>query len=354
MSTKKISNPKIALFYDWLNLWGGAERVLLDLHHLYPNAPIYTLIHDPAKNLWLKDAKIITPKTQLKFPPLYPLLAEQFNFSDYDIVISTTSYFGHCLLTPPHTMFVCYCHTPNRYIWQKKILKFYRPIDLTYSHRPDYFLASSKNAQNRIKKFYGRDSTLIYPGVDTQKFSPKITDYQLPITDYFLIVSRLVPHKRIDLAIRACHQLKQKLVIVGTGRYQKQLQSIASPYITFLGQVPEKKLINLYQNCQALICPQKEDFGLTPIECQACGRPVIAFHQGGIIETVINNTTGIFFHHQTVRSLASALKKFSQQKFNPTDCATQANQFSLNRFVLNFKSVVDRLWQEYQTNTFTS
>jgi len=341
---------KIALFYDWLNQWGGAERVLLDLHHLYPDAPIYTLIHDPAKTPWLNNAKIITPKLQLKFPPLYPILAEQFDFSTYDIVISTTSYFGHCLLTLPKTMFICYCHTPNRYVWQKDFLKFYRSVDLIYSNRPDYFLAGSQNSQHRIKKYYGRDSTIVYPGIDLKKFIPN-TKYLIPDTKYFLVVSRLVPHKNIDLAIRTCHQLKQKLLIVGTGRHQKYLQSINSPHVTFLGQVSEKKLISLYQNCLALICPQTEDFGLTPLECQACGRPVIAYDQGGITETVIDQKTGIFFDQSTIDSLVSAINQFNSLSFKPSDCIAQSQKFSQSNFMLNFKSAVEDLWTKYQTIT---
>lgn len=348
---------KIALFYDWLNLWGGAERVLLDLHHLYPDAPIYTLIYHPTKTPWLQNAKIITPKVQLKFPPIYPFLAEQLNFSNYDIVISTTSYFGHCLLTLPKTMFVCYCHTPNRYLWQKNLLKFYRPIDRIYSNRPDFFIASSQNCQHRLKKFYGRDSSLVYPGIDLKKFTPNTVrngrDRSLPYTDYFLIASRLVPHKKIDIAIKACLKLNLKLLIVGTGRQQKKLQQISchNPLIQFLGHVSEEKLISLYQNCQALICPQMEDFGLTPIEAQACGRPVIAYSKGGIIETVIDQKTGIFFDQPTISSLISAINLFNSLSFKPSDCLAQSQKFSQSNFMLHFKSVIKGLWMKYQTTT---
>jgi len=330
------------LFYDWLNQWGGAERVLLDLHRLYPDAPIYTLFHNPAKTPWLKDAKIITSKYQLKFPPFYPFFAEQLDLSGYDVVISTTSYFGHCLLTSPHTKVICYCHTPNRYLWQKDYLKFYRPIDIIFSKRPDLFIASSQNSQQRIKKFYNRDSTVIYPGIDTNKFVPKITDYRLPVTDYFLVVSRLVPHKKIDLAIRACLQLNKHLYIVGTGRQKKYLQSIAqnSPLIQFLGQVSEEKLIDLYQNCQALIFPQEEDFGLSALEAQSCGKPVIAFKKGGSLETIINKKTGLFFEKQCDKSLIKTLKIFDSKKFDPHDCRQNALKFSLESFMLNFSNYI--------------
>jgi len=334
-----MKTPKIALFYDWLNQWGGAERVLLDLHRLYPEAPIFTLFYDPSNTPWLKNAKVITPKYQLKFPPFYPFFAEQLNFSDYDLVISTTSYFGHCLLTKPETKFICYCHTPNRYVWQKNFLKFYRPIDLIYSKRPDLYIASSINSQNRIKKNYKRDSSLVYPGVDTDKFVPKIAINN----PYFLVVSRLVPHKKIDLAIRACISLGKDLYIVGTGRQQKELQKVAknNPLIHFLGRVSEKKLIDLYQNCQALIFPQEEDFGLTSLEAQSCGKPVIAFKKGGALETIVEGKTGLFFEKQDLKSLVETIRHFNPLKFNPTDCRNNAQKFSLKSFMLNFNNYIN-------------
>ncbi|MFA5828098.1 MAG: glycosyltransferase [Candidatus Shapirobacteria bacterium] len=338
-----MKTPKVALFYDWLNQWGGAERVLLDLHKLYPDAPIYTLVYNPEKTAWLKNAKVITPDFLFKYPFFYPLMAQQLDFSDYDIVISTTSYFGHCLLTKPPTKYFCYCHTPNRYVWHKNYLKFYRPTDYIYGQRPDFFIASSKNSQQRILKFYNRDSTLIYPGIDTNKFVPKVTDYRLQITDYFLIVSRLVPHKKIDLAIRACLQSHRHLYIAGTGRCLGQLTALASqsPLIKFLGYVSEKKLLNLYQNCRALIHPQEEDFGLTALEVQSCGKPVIAFNQGGSLETIIDGKTGLFFNNQSTESLTEALEIFDSYNFKPADCRRNALRFSTQSFMLNFRNYIN-------------
>lgn len=336
---------KIALFYDWLNQWGGAEKVFLDLINLYPQADIFTLRHDPQKTSWLpKNKNIITPSINLKFPPAYPLLAEQLDFSGYDIVISSTSYFGHCLLTPPKTLFICYCHTPNRQVWLSSKLKFYQAIDKIFSQRPDYFLASSKNSQKRIKNFYHRQSTLVYPGINLSKF----TATKNPTKNYFLIVSRLVPHKRVDLAIKACQNLNLPLKIVGTGRSQNYLKSItSSKKIEFLGFVNQKKLISLYQNCTALICPQKEDFGLTPLESLACGRPVIAFKAGGFLET-LSPKTALFFKQQTTSSLTTALKQFNPQSFNSKDCLIQAHKFSKASFMLNFKKATQNLWQLHQ------
>ncbi|MDD3003035.1 MAG: glycosyltransferase [Candidatus Shapirobacteria bacterium] len=361
-----MTKPKIALFYDWLNQWGGAEKVLLDLIKLYPEAPIYTLVHDPKKTNWLpKNTKFITSfinklpfskNNPIFYTPFYSIALEQFDFSDFDIVISTTSTIGHCLLTPPKTVFVCYFHNTNRHIYQKKytwpislIISNYKKIDQIYSKRPDFLFCNSQTVQQRIKNAYKRDAKIIYPGVDTSFFIPSKTN---PTEKYFLIVSRLVSHKRIDLAIKACHQLNQKLYIVGTGRDKnhliKMIDSLNDSNIKLLGKVNNNKLLNLYQNCQALICPQLEDFGLTPLEAQGCGKPVIAYNKGGLTETIINNKTGIFFKYQTVKSLIRAIKKFHPNNFSKDVCKENAQKFSNIKFMLNFKKEIDFLWQNHQ------
>lgn len=361
-----MTKPKVAIFYDWLNQWGGAEKVLLDLIKLYPEAPIYTLIHDPKKTDWLpKNTKIIASFIN-KFPfsksnpffytPFYSIALEQFDFSDFDIVISTTSTVGHCLLTSPKTLFICYFHNVNRHIYQKKyfwpissLIFNYKKNDQIYSQRPDFLFCNSQTVQNRIKNIYHRLAQIIYPGIDTSFFIPSKINLD---EKYFLIVSRLVSHKKIDLAIRACHKLNQKLYIVGTGRDQHKLANLIDSFndsnIKLLGKVDDNKLLNLYQNCQALICPQLEDFGLSPIEAQACGKPVIAYNRGGLTETVINNKTGILFNHQTVKGLIFALKKFNSDNFSKNVCQKHAQKFSNINFMLNFKKETDLLWQNHQ------
>jgi len=364
----KIDNykPKVAIFYDWLNQWGGAERVLLDILKIYPDSPVFTLIHNPKKTDWLpKNTKVITSfiqklpfsqKNPIFYTPFYGLALEKFDFSKFDIVISTTSISGHCFLTPTSTLFFCYFHNPNRYLYQtpKKyriltpFLKKYKKTDFIYSQRPDYLLCNSSTVQKRISKYYQRLAKIIYPGVDVDFFTPNKNSTTL---DYFLIVSRLVSHKKVDLAIHACHLLKKKLIIVGTGRDKNKLiklkNELKDDNIIFLGKVSDNKLKKLYQNCQALICPQVEDYGLTPIEVQSCGRPVIAFNKGGITETVINNKTGIFFKHQTVKSLCQALKKFNSISFSPNDCVTNAQKFSTKNFMLNLQNTIQKLWQQH-------
>lgn len=358
--------PKIVLFYDWLNQWGGAEKVLLDLIKLYPEAPIYTLIHDPKKTKWLpKNTKIIasfinnlpfSKNNPIFYTPLYSIALEQFDFSQYDIIISTTQVCGHCFITQPKTLYVCYFHNINRYVYQtppqfqilKPLLNQYKKIDFVYSQRPDYLFCNSKTVQKRIKDAYKREAKIIYPGIDTSFFIPSKIN---PTEKYFLIVSRLVSHKKIDLAIKACHKLNQKLYIVGTGRDKNKLinliDSLNNSNIKLLGKVDNNKLLNLYQNCQALICPQLEDFGLTPLEAQACGKPIIAYNKGGLTET-INLKTGIFFKNQTVKSIIHAIKKFNPKDFSPSDCIFNAAKFSIQNFMLNFKKEIDLLWQNHQ------
>ena len=365
-----MTKPKIALFFDWLNQWGGAERLLLDLISLYPDAPIYTLNYDPKKTPWLpKNKKIISSFiNQLPFSktnpviytPIYDIALEQFNFSNYDIVISTTSVLGHSLITRPETLFICYCLNPNRHLYfpldkyflLKPLLKIYQSIDYLYSYRPDNFLTISKTVSKRIKKYYHKDSLIIYPGTNLKLFHP----VSKPKSDYYLTTSRLVEQKKIDLVIKACAKLKKPLIITNTGRLESSLKLLVKKLhaknITFLGEVDENKLISLYQNCKALICPQIEDFGYTPIEAQACGRPVIAFHQGGFSETIINGKTGIFFDNQTVNSLVSAILKFENTSFKPTDCRSQSLNFSRSAFMLNFSQTVTDLWQNHQQKHF--
>jgi glycosyltransferase involved in cell wall biosynthesis len=360
-----MTTPKVAIFYDWLNQWGGAEKVLLDLIKLYPKAPVYTLIYDPKKTDWLpKNVKIIpsflnklspSKKNNILHTPLYSTAVRNFNFFKFDIIISTSSTIGHHLLVPKKTFFICYLHNVNRHIYQQKyswplsyLISIYKQKDKLYAQNPNYFFCNSKTVKKRIENIYQRQAKVIYPGIDTSFFIPSKTESK---EKYFLIISRLVSHKKIDIAIKACHQLNKKLYIVGTGRDQAKLANLINSFndsnIRLLGQVNNKKLLNLYQNCQALICPQLEDFGLTPIEAQACGKPVIAYNRGGLTETVINNKTGIFFNHQTVKSLILAIKKFNPKNFSKNVCRQNAQRFSSQSFMLNFKKEIDSIWKKH-------
>ncbi|MFA6007067.1 MAG: glycosyltransferase [Candidatus Shapirobacteria bacterium] len=341
---------KIAIFYDWLNQWGGAERVLLDLLEIYPQADIYTLIYDPQKTSWLpKGHKIISLnlKNKLLYTPFYAYKMEQVDFSSYDLLISTTSTIGHCFLTLPQTLFICYYHNINRYLYQnpplilRPLLKKYQKIDKIYASRPDYIFCNSQNVAKRIQANYQRPTTVIYPGIDTKKFFP---NQQKP-KNYFLIVSRLVAHKNIDLVIKTFRDFPYFLKIVGVGRDQNYLKSLAknNKNIEFLGNIDDHQLVSLYQNCLGLIHPQEEDFGLSALEVQACGRGVVAYQKGGALETIIDHKTGIFFSELNENSLFKALNEYLKHTPNSRGCQLQASRFDHKNFMLNFKQQVDTL-----------
>lgn len=366
---KSTNNPpKIAIYYDWLNQWGGAEKVLLDILTIYPDAPVFTLVHQPLKTSWLPSStKVITSKINnlpysknnpIFYTPFYDIALEQFDFSPYDIVISTTSTIGHCLITPPTTLSICYFHNINRYLYQtppkykilKPLLNLYSQIDKIYCQRPNVLLCNSQTVKKRIEQYYQRSVSVINPGIDINFFTP----IPKPTNDYYLVISRLVPHKNIDVVINTFKSIPDKLIIIGAGRQQKYLKSLAinNKNIIFLGAVDQGTLLHYYQNCQALICPQYEDFGLTPIEAQACGKPVIAYGKGGLTETVINGKTGLYFTPSTSKTLTNALKQFKKLKFLSTVCRQNAVNYSRQQFMLNFKLTVDTLWQKHQTTLF--
>lgn len=363
---------KIAFVYDRINKFGGAERVLLNLHELWPQAPWWTAVYNYQTALWAKKLNIKTSwlqrlplaKTHHElFPWLTSLAFESFNFNQFEVVISVTSAEAKAVITQPQTKHICYCLTPTRYLWShqidyqlspglgvsnrlgKIVFKLFgnylRWVDLINSQRPDIYVAISKTVQARIKKYYRRDSIIIYPPVDTSKFSRKITTSdKFSFTNYFLIVSRLVPYKKIDLAIKACNELQQNLVIVGQGREAGNLKKISGSTITFLKEVADKDLIFLYQHCLALIMPQEEDFGIAAVEVQAAGRPVIAYQKGGATETVIDGKTGLFFIKQTVDSLKSSMKQFDSYSWDSSLIQSQARKFDRKIFENKMKKLI--------------
>jgi len=303
---KKFS-PKVAIFYDWINQWGGAEKVLLDILKIYPKADILTFYYRP--QTWLpKNIKVITPP---------------FNLSQYNLVISTTSYFGYIIPAD-----IYYFHNVNRYLYNTP----FKILDQYLLPKNKIYLCNSKNVQTRLKNHFNICASIVYPGIDINKFTP----ISKPKKNYYLCVSRLVPYKKIDMAIKACQNLKQKIIIIGTGRQEKYLKSIANKkYVEFTGKITQDRLIKYYQNCIALICPQIEDFGLTALEAQACGRPVIARNQGGSLETVTPKT-GVFFG----TNLSKVIKIFDKDKYPSIACRKNALKFSTANFMLNFKKHV--------------
>ena len=371
---------KIALVYDRLNKWGGAERVLLALHKLFPSAPLYTSVYDPQKASWAKVFNVRTSFLQSLpftmnhelFAILMPLAFESFSFDKYDLVISVTSEAAKGILTKPKTKHICYCLTPTRYLWsgydeyfKNPILKFVsnpvvwylRTWDKIAANRPDKFIAISKEVQSRISKYYGRESTVVYPPVEIpnsklqipNKFQIQNSKFESGSPRYFLIVSRLVPYKRIDLAVKAFNKLKLPLKIIGIGSQIRRLRAMAKSNIEFLGNLTDKELVSYYSNCRALVYPGIEDFGLTILEAQSFGKPVIAFRGGGALETVVDpstgsgSATGLFFDKQSAESLIAAIERFDNMKFDPKDCIKNAEKFSFERFKKEFMEEILRL-----------
>ncbi len=362
---------KVALLHDYLNQAGGAERVLLALSELYPEAPIYTLIHDK-KRLSGFEGKDIRTSFLQKMPmasskirwylPLMPLAVEQLDLSDYDIVISSTSALIKGVITHPHTLHICYCHTPTRYLWSEahqyhkeikegKIVSKFLPLvlnrlrqwDQLASQRVNHFIANSNFIAQRIKNYYKRESTVIYPPVDTSNYC--ISEN---IGNYYLVISRLKPYKKVDLVVKAFNKLNLPLKIIGIGEELEKLKKMAKSNIEFLGAVSESEKQKYLANCLALIHPQVEDFGLTAIEAMASGRPVIAYAEGGALETVIENKTGKFFTEQSWEPLIDLIIKFKPHEFNPREIKEYAEKFNTESFYKQIKSFVESAYKDFK------
>ena len=272
-----------------------------------------------------------------------PLAFEQFDLREYDLVISASSACAKGVITRPDTVHLCYCHTPCRYIWDlyhdyteglrtrsliAPIAHWLRLWDRISSDRVDHFIANSREVAGRIRKHYRRDSEVIYPPVDVELVVPN----GKPPEDFYLVVSRLVPYKRVDLAVAAATQLGRRLVVVGNGPERRRLESIAGPSVEFRGHLPDEEVADLLARCRAFIFPGHEDFGIAPVEAQAAGRPVVAYARGGALETVVEGVTGVFFPTQSVEALMEALHRLEGGRFDPGACRRNAERFGAERF----------------------
>ena len=361
---------KIALVHDWGNQVGGAENVLLALKELFPDAPVYMSMYEPAvmpeicrswdiRTSFMNRLPLVKRHHQ-PFLPLYPLAFEQFDFSDFDLVLSNKSGFCHGIITPPETLHINYCLTPTRYVWNYRnyarregigrlanfllqpMLSYLRTWDRLAADRVDYFIAISREVQRRIKKYYRRDSLIIYPPVETDRFRPAEGH-----DDYFLVVSRLIPYKRIDLAVRAFNKLGLPLKIVGDGRDRAKLQAMAGSNIEFLGRLPDGEVEKMIQHCRAFIFPGHEDFGITPLEANAAGRPVIAYRAGGALDTVAEGQTGLFFNEPTPESLSAAVRALDEMSFDPAAIRQHALRFDKAVFQREIKQFVEQKYNEH-------
>lgn len=347
---------RAALVHDWLNQIGGAENVLETLVDMFPGAPVYTSIYAPKLMPASYAAWEIHTSFMQRLPgvathhqsylPFYPLAFEQFDLSGYDLALSNKSAFCHGVITPPETLHICYCLTPTRFLWMyesyrqreglgkaadaalRPALAALRQWDRLAADRVDHFIAISRVVQARIRKFYGRDSAIIYPPVDVQRFTPSAR----PPGDYYLAGGRLIPYKRVDLAVEAFNQLDRPLLVFGDGRDRAELQAKAGRNITFLGRVSWDRLVDLFQHCRAFVFPGLEDFGIAPLEAQAAGRPVIAYAGGGALDTVVDGQTGLLFHQQSVAALVEAVQTFETLAISPAACRANAERFAVERF----------------------
>lgn len=352
---------------------GGAERVIINFMKVFPQAPIYTSLYD--KNAFdneLRNANIITSFLQekknvsmnhKKYFPFMPSAFESFDFNDYDIVLSSSTSCAKGVITNPNTMHICYCNSPMRYGWEfyyeyadnpnlnkikKKFLKYFinymRVWDNVSSDRVDYFIANSENVAKRIWKHYRRESAVIHPPVNSTMFELGNKD-----EEYFLIVSRLVKYKRVDLAIETFNELKLPLIIIGDGTEKQKLMNMSNNNIKFLGRQPDNIIKEYYSKCRAFIFCGEEDFGITPLEAQASGRPVIAYGKGGALETVVDGETGLFFKEQTVDSLKNSIYKFQSMNFNKNIIRKQAERFDEKIFRQKLKEYIDYCYDEFST-----
>jgi len=360
---------KIALVHDWLNQVGGAEDVLDAIKRQYPASPVFTSIFDkkrmPAhyqgwdvRTLWLNRLPAIHRRHQA-YLPLYPLAWNKLEINGYDVILSNKSGFCHGLRFPPKSMHICYCLTPTRYVWQldnylagedlsasakwllRPLISLLKRWDYAAAQRVSHFIAISTAVQERINRHYRRTSTVIFPPVDTARFEAMATE---SIEDYFLIVSRLIPYKRIDLAIQVAGALGFKLKIAGSGRDRERLRALAGKNVEFLGFVPAAELPGLMAKCRALILPGLEDFGITPVQAQAAGRPVIAFGGGGALDTVIPGLTGEHFPELNADSLKEVWRNFDEHAYNSQEIRAHARKFDTSAFLERIDAFVRQAW----------
>lgn len=371
-------NPKIAIVCDWLVSRGGAERVIKAISDMFPHAPIYTAIYNKKRLPEFADREIVTsfiqrlPLAQTKhyaYLPLMPYAFENFDLSKFDIVISSSHSCAKGIITKPQTLHICYCHSPMRYAWDncheyfeqfgvpsllrnraKKILHELRIWDRLAAERVDSFIANSEHVKKRIWKYYKKDSTVIYPPIETKTFNIK---HGALNERYFLAVGRLTPYKRFDLLIDVFNDLNLPLVIVGTGKDEKNLKKKAGRFITFLGTVPDDELADIYGRAKALVFPQSEDFGIIPLEAMACGKPVIAFGSGGALETIIPGETGLFFYEQTRESLKKTVLEFSAMKWDAEKIRGHCEKFDRAIFEKNLKNFMGERWAQWKSEMTT-
>lgn len=367
---------RVAIVHDWLTNLGGGERVVDALSDAFPEAPIYTSVYNPNGISIFQDKKVIhsflqdwpLAKSKHQFYSMLRRYAfESFDFSDFDVVISSSSAESKGIITSTDTMHFSYIHTPTRYYWSgyqdyldspglgllspiaklflPRVVRKMRYWDYAAAQRPDYLIANSQTVQNRITEYYNRDSKIIFPPVDIDNFKVANTK-----KDYYLVVSRLIPYKRVDLAVRACSELGRRLIVVGNGPELGNLRKIASDDVEFIQDAEDSQVSNLYSNSCGFIFTAYEDFGITPVEAMASGIPVIIYGKGGGSESVIDNKTGIFFSDQSVDCLKKAILDFEKNNFSKEIIRKHAENFSKKRFIDEVRTMINQKYEEKHSN----
>lgn len=343
---------RVALVHDWLNQNGGAELVLEELLQVFPGAPVFTSFYDPdvmppAYRQWdirtsfMQQIPGLTTRHQAALP-LYPAAFNGMDLRGFDVVISNSSGFAHLVKAAPGAVHLNYCLTPPRFLWNlsayaqreniagpakaalEPVIGMLQRVDRRARTRVDRFAGISRAVVERIRRIYGREADLIYPPVWTDRFQPN----EQPPEDFALVVSRLIPYKRVDLAVQAYSRLGKPLVVVGSGRDLEKLRAMAGPTVRFTGRLPQPEVVDLVQRCRVFLFPGEEDFGIAPVEAQAAGRPVIAFAGGGALDTVEDGVTGVHFPEQTVDSLVEAVERFEGMAFDPAVLRASAERFA--------------------------
>lgn len=358
---------KVAIIHDWLTIYGGAESIIRILHDMFPDAPIYTTVYD--RDNMPDDFKAMDIRTSFlqKMPfakkkytsylMLMPRAFEQFNMEEYDLVISSNTSCSKGVITGANTLHICYCNTPMRYGWDfyheyrmgkgalarfliSGMMKKIRMWDRLSADRVDTFIANSYNVSRRIRKHYKRESTVIYPPVRTSMFKKSSRQ-----EDFYLVVSRLVPYKRVDLVVEAFTKMNLPLVVIGGGSQYKEIAAKAGANVQMLGRVDDDVVLDYMERCKAFLFPGEEDFGITPIEAEACGKPVIAYGRGGALETIVEDRTGVFFYEQTMEAVIGAVRRFEGMQFDADVIRTWAERFSEERFR---QELHDFIYAEYE------
>ena len=363
---------RVAIVHDYLTHFGGAERVLGAMMDVFPEAPVFTVVFDNERvGKWIDESRIKT--SPLQFMPgarrshryfslgMMPLAVEQFDLRGFDVILSSSHSFSKGVIVPPGALHICYCFTPTRYAWDNshKYVREFRtgalfarfvPAALSYirlwdyyaAQRVDVYLTLSQYVAGRIKKYYGKDSRVVAPPVTMDSFRIREGD-----SSYYLVVSRLVPYKKIELAIEACELLGRPLKIVGVGPEMDRLRRLAGSWTSFLGFVPDEDLPLLYQGAKALLFTQEEDFGITPLEAAACGIPTIAYRAGGALETIDETVNGIFFDTQDVQSLVGAMQEGETRNWNKQAIRGHAQTFDRPRFLRELREIVQTEWEQW-------